>query len=368
MKILLLTTHVNLGGIGIYVFSLAKGLVQEGHDVFVASCGGDLAAPLESFGARHLKINIKTKSAISPKVFSCYRKVTQIIKDKNIEIIHAHTRVTQVLAHLVSKKSGIPYITTCHGFFKPRLFRKVFPCWGDRCVAISEAVRTHLVNDLGVRKEKVCVVHNGVELERFFPDKFTQEQKEKFKQDYGLKEGPVIGTIARLSSVKGQQYLISAMKGILKSHPTAQLLLVGDGPEKERLVNQAKEEGIANKVFFILSTLDTSVPLSIIDVFVFPSLMEGLGLAIIEAQAMGLAVVASDVGGIYSLVKDGVNGLLVRPKDPQGLAQAVHRLLRGKNLAKEFGQRAREQARKEFNLRQMVSGIEQAYKEVVSRK
>lgn len=368
MRILLLTTHLNLGGIGIYVLSLAKGLAQKGHEVFVASSGGNLVAQLESYAVTHLAINIRTKSEVNPKLIQAGRQISRIIKEKNIEIIHAHTRVTQVLAHLISWKMGIPYVTTCHGFFKPRIFRKIFPCWGNYCIAISEAVREHLVNDLGLRKENITVVHNGVEIEKFLPDKFSREQKDNFKKDYGLDPfAPVVGTIARLSSVKGQQHLISAMEDILKANSEAQLLLVGDGPEKDRLINQAKKMGIENNVFFRPSTLDTSVPLSILDVFVFPSLLEGLGLAIIEAQAMGLAVVATDVGGIYTLVKDGVNGFLVRPKDPKALADATLKLLNDRAKARDFGRKAREQAKARFGLSQMVDGIEQVYGKAVSR-
>lgn len=367
MKVLLLTTHLNLGGIGVYVLSLAKGLVSKGHDVFVASCAGDLVAPLESCGAKHLTINIKTKSVISPKIIFAQKQIIRIIKQEHIEIIHAHTRVTQVLAHLVSKRTGVAYVTTCHGFFKPRLFRKIFPCWGSRSVAISEAVRTHLVNDLGMRKEDVAVVHNGVEIERFTPDKFSLAEKENFKRGYGFKSGaPVIGTVARLSSVKGQRYLILAMKKLLKDIPQIQLLLVGDGPEKDNLINQSKELGLENNVFFAPSTLDTSVPLSVMELFVFPSLLEGLGLAIIEAQAMGLPVVASDVGGIYTLVKDGLNGFLVHPKDEQALAEAILKVLKNRKKAQEMGRLARKQARQNFDLQEMVDGIEQVYQEVLT--
>ncbi len=369
MRILLLTTHLNLGGIGIYALSQAKGLARRGHKVFVASCGGDLVPALQSCGAMHLFINIKTKSAISLKVFLARQKVARIVKEKNIEVIHAHTRVTQVLAHLVSKKTAVPFVTTCHGFFKPRMFRRIFPCWGMRSIAISEAVRAHLVNDLGVKKERVAVVHNGVEMEKFSPDQFSQAQKESFKKDYGLApDAPVIGTVARLSSVKGQRYLIRAMEKILKAFPDAQLLLVGDGPEKDKLVEQVRQLRIESNVTFAPSTLDTSVPLSIMDVFVLPSVLEGLGLAIIEAQAMGLPVVASDVGGIYTLVKDGVNGLLVPAEKPESLAEAILNLLNDKNLAAEMGRRAREQARQKFDLKEMVEGIEGVYKEVVSKE
>jgi glycosyltransferase involved in cell wall biosynthesis len=366
MKILLLTTHLNLGGIGVYVLSLAKGLIQRGHQVVVASCAGDLVAALESYGALHFTINIKTKSEISPKVILAQRELKKIIQEKGIEIIHAHTRVTQVLAHLISKKTGIPYVTTCHGFFKPRLFRKAFPCWGKRCIAISDAVRAHLVNDLGMSKDKIAVVHNGVEIERFSADRFNQAEKEKIKMGYGLKtDAAILGTVARLSSVKGQHYLILAMKEVLKHFPEAQLLLVGDGSEKENLMNLTAELEIEKSVFFIPSTLDTSLPLSVMDIFVFPSLMEGLGLAIIEAQAMGLAVVASDVGGIYTLVKDGVNGFLTHPREPQELAESILKILKDKNKAREFGRQARIQAREKFDLAGMISGIEQVYMEVL---
>ena len=368
MRILLLTTHLNLGGIGVYVLSLAKGLLQKGHQVFVVSSGGDLVALLDSFGVNHLAVDIKTKSEISPKVILARKQIARIIKGKNIDIIHAHTRVTQVLAHLVSKKTGVPYVTTCHGFFKRRMFRRIFPCWGSRSIAISEAVREHLVNDFGVRKENIAVVHNGVEIEKFSPDKFSQPQKDELRRNYGLKSGrPVIGTVARLSSVKGQRYLILAMKRILKDNPAAQLLLVGDGPEKDRLVQQVEELGIEDKVFFVPPTLDISAPLSIMEVFVFPSLLEGLGLAIIEAQAMGLPVVATDVGGIYTLVKDGVNGFLVHPKEPDALAEAILKLLRDKKLAERFGAQARIQAGRKFNLKQMVEGIERVYREILKQ-
>ncbi|MBN3039332.1 MAG: glycosyltransferase family 4 protein [Candidatus Omnitrophica bacterium] len=368
MKILLLTTHLNLGGIGMYVLLLAKGLANKGHRVLVASSGGELADSLASCSVEHVKINVKTKSEVNPKLLAVLSRLTKIVLENKIDMLHAHTRVTQVLAQLLSQKTKVPYVTTCHGFFKPRAFRKAFPCWGRHCIAISEAVREHLVNDLKVKKECVSVVHNGVEIERFSREKVDQEQKGRFKKDFGLDGGAVvIGTIARLSSIKGQCYLISAMKLILEQEPKARLLLVGDGPEKERLLAQVKELGIESSVSFSPSTFDTSIPLSCMDVFVFPSLLEGLGLAIIEAQAMGLPIVASDVGGVYTLVKDGINGFLVRPQEPQGIADAVLKLIRDKELAKRFGQQGKHQVEESFNLSQMVDGIEQVYERMVAK-
>ncbi|MFH1245579.1 MAG: glycosyltransferase family 4 protein [Candidatus Omnitrophota bacterium] len=368
MKILLLTTHVNLGGIGMYVFSLAKGLVQRGHEVCVVSSGGNMLPLFDANKIKHLTMDIRTKSEVSPKVFSAYRKVLQIAQAEKAEIIHAHTRVTQVLAHLVSRRMQVPYVTTCHGFFRPRFFRRIFPCWGERCIAISEAVGEHLANDFKVDRKKFVIVHNGVEIEKFDPCKFTAQDKTAFKKNYHLEiTAPLIGTVARLSSVKGQRYLISAMERIHKENPAVQLLLVGDGPEKNKLTQMVEDLGLEKNIFFVPATLDTSMPLSLMDVFVFPSLLEGLGLAIIEAQAMGVPVVATDVGGIYTLVKDGVNGFLVPPKDSKALAQAILKLLKDKELAGTFSQRAREQAKQRFNLHQMTAEIEKVYLEVRGR-
>lgn len=368
MKILLLTTHLNLGGIGIYLLCLAEGLVQRGHQVWVASSGGDLVTAVQSCGAQHLQLDIKTKSVISIKVLRAVKQVTKVVQEQQIEIIHGHTRVTQVVAHLVARRLGLPYVTTCHGFFKPRIFRRIFPCWGNYCIAISEAVRSHLVHDLGVRKENIAVVHNGVKLAKFNPDKFSPEQKLRFRQDYGLHaQAPVIGSIARLSSVKGQSFLIAAMKRIIKVNPSVQLLLVGDGPEMEKLQAQVKQLRLDEHVFFAPATLDTSVPLSIIDIFVFPSILEGLGLAIIEAQAMALPVVASDVGGIYTLVKDKQNGFLVQAKDSQGIAQAILKLLKDEKLRTEFGRRAQQQVKAQFSLKQMCSGVEKVYQKALGQ-
>ncbi len=112
MRILVLTTHVNLGGIGIYVLLQAKGLLQKGHRVFVASSGGDLVSQLESLGAEHLRVDIKTKAAIGPKVILARKEIVKIVRDREIELIHAHTRVTQVLAELVCKQTGTPFVTT----------------------------------------------------------------------------------------------------------------------------------------------------------------------------------------------------------------------------------------------------------------
>lgn len=365
MKILLLTSHLNFGGISIYTVSLAKGLKNKGHDVLVASSGGDLVPQLETEGIRHIKIPIDTKSEVGPKVLLTVFKLRKILKEEKVDLIHAQTRVTQVVANSINRYLKIPYVTTCHGFFKARAGRLIFPCWGSKIVAISEAVREHLVNQLKVAKDKVCLIYNGIDTNKFFKN-YSPEEKNSFCREYKLSSGPVIGIISRLSSVKGHEYLLSAFTQILESYPTVRLLIIGDGPEKNRLVNLAKKLKIDDKVIFEKSTADTTKPLSIMDIFVLPSLQEGLGLALLEAMAMGKPVIASKVGGIYTLVQHGVNGLLTVPADEKSLAEAIVTLLNDKEMARGMGQMGRRMVEEKFSLEQMVEKTNDLYNEALN--
>jgi len=359
MKILLVTTHLNIGGIASYVVSLAKGLSQGGHKVFVASSGGDFTRNPAGGNVIHVGIPISTKSELSPKVLFSAVKLLMLAKRESIELIHAHTRVTQVLACLVSGLAGIPCVSTCHGFFKTRIGRRLFGAWGNKVIAISDPVREHLVNDFKVQKEKIELVYNGIDFARFRD--YPSREKDAIKREFNLAEGPVVGIIARLSSVKGHKFLIEAMGDVIKKIPAAQLLIIGDGPMKDDMISLAEAEGIRKNTYFVESVFDTARPLSVMDVFVLPSLQEGLGLSIIEALAMRRAVVASDVGGVYTIIKDHSTGLLVPPRDSKALAGAILRLLKDGDLRERLGREGRKLVEEKFSLDLMVKQVEAVY-------
>jgi glycosyltransferase involved in cell wall biosynthesis len=365
MNILLLTTHLNFGGIASYTVSLAKALKARGHKVKIASSGGDFLGALQDATVEHIMINIHTKSELSPRLIFSFNRLLKLIKEDKIELLHAQTRVTGVLSCWLSKSAHIPYVSTCHGFFKPHLGRRLFPCWGDKVIAISEAVREHLVNDMKVGRENVRLIHNGVDLKKFRV--YSLKFREDLRREFGLKEGPVIGIIARLSPVKGHRFLIVAMKEILLNEPNVQLLIVGDGECKEKLRKLANNLGIANCVYFVPPILDTPKPLSVMDIFVMPSLQEGLGLSIMEAQAASLPIVASNVGGIYTLVRDGQTGFLVPPRSPEALSKAILSLLKDKECLKRMGENGHRLIEERFSLEEMAGKIEEVYLEVTRK-
>ena len=204
MNILFLTTHANTGGITSYLLTLGQGLVQKGHKVLVASSNGDCVARFQDAGIRHVKINIRTKSEAHPKLLLALPSLNRLIREENINIIHAQTRVTQVLGCVLGRCSGVKMVTTCHGFFRPRWFRKTFPCWGDAVIAISKPVERHLNQDFSVAPDKIHLIANGIDLDRFV---MTSEQKRlDMRQKWNVGGGQVIGIIARLSDVKGNKH------------------------------------------------------------------------------------------------------------------------------------------------------------------
>ena len=361
MNILFLRNHLNVGGISSYLLSLGKGLTLRSHKVYVASSDGELLPKFKEAGIEFIPIPIKIKNELHPNVFISYLKLSRAVKEKKIDIVHANTRVTQVLAALLSRFSGIPYVTTCHGYFKKSPGRRFFPLWGRMVIAISEPVKQHLLLDFNVPKERVSLIYNGIDIDRFRDQKSMDKGLKK--GELGLSEGALVGIIARLSDVKGHCFLLEAMKKVIEQLPGSKLLIVGEGKEKGNLLRLTDRLNLQGSVIFIDSVDDTAKILPLMDVFVMPSLQEGLGLAVMEAQASALAVVASNIGGLNILVRDGENGRLVPPKDVDALAAAIVELLKDKDKAKMFGQNGRSFIEKNFSQDLMVRQTESLYKE-----
>jgi len=365
MKILLLTTHLNIGGIASYITSLAKALKARGEDVFVASSGGTLVPELEKLGISHISLNIFTKSELSPKVLKAIFEVSKIVKRFDIDVIHAQTRVTQVVGFFASGLCKAKLVTTCHGFFRRNIGRGLFPAWGKRVIAISPAVQGHLIDDFRVDKNRISLIYNGIDVKKFLKD-FSEEEKDSLKDRFGIKKGfCTIGTIARFTPDKGHDVLLYALREILKKKPSIQLVFVGDGKERSKIVALTEELNLSDNVVFVSTQLNTADVLSIIDVFMFtPKRKEGLGIALLEALASGRAVVATNVGGISNVIEDNINGFLVPPSRPEELVEPVLRLLEDRGLYKRMSHTARQKVIEKFSIEGMVDRVQALYREI----
>jgi len=364
MRVLHVNTHINVGGIGQYILSLTRALKSRGVDCLVASSGGDLEPELNSRGIKHIYLNLRTKSELSLKVLKSAFSLTDIVKAEGVDLIHAHTRVSQVASFFASRRTGIPYVSTCHGYFKPRLSRRLFDTWGRKVIAISDAVKIHLEKDFGVDKKRIELVYNGVDTYRFSAS-YSGEEIVKAKKTLLLKDGAIIGTMGRLSSVKGQRFLIEAMKYVISKQKDAQCLIIGGGMEEKALKDLAKGLGIEESIKFTGSNhRDTPLYLACMDVFVLPSIEEGLGMALLEAMSVGKPCVGSNIGGISNIIKYGVNGLLVPVRDAAAIGDAVLKLLDDKVLSEKMGLKGRELVEERFSLDSMADKIASLYRKI----
>lgn len=366
VNILMLTTHINLGGVARYIYDLSNGLRKLNMNVHVASAGGNMRSDFEHSRIPLVDVDVLTKFEFHPKLIAAASVLSGFIKAKKIDIIHCHTRVGQVLGSIVSKMSKTPFVSTCHGFFRAeRISRKLVPCWGKGVIAISDAVSRHLQDDFKLSSGKIAVIYNGINAENY-PSAVPIQERERLMKDCGLSDGPVVGSIGRLSSVKGYDHLIQAFNRVKDNIPGASLCIIGKGPEEDRLKRLIKGLNLENRVSLMNARFDARTYLPIMDVYVSSSIQEGLGLALLEAMAAERPCVATNVGGIPTIVDDGTNGILVDPMDDDSLAIGIRDLLKDKPLARRLGKAARETILSKFSFDEMLDKTVNFYKRIIS--
>jgi glycosyltransferase involved in cell wall biosynthesis len=179
---------------------------------------------------------------------------------------------------------------------------------------------------------------------------------------------PVIGTAGPLEPVKGHVYFLGAAQRVVADRPDTEFLIAGSGPEEQNLRRLARELGLAKHVTFISSGYDFASALSAMDIFCLPSLRQGLGSIMLEAMAFGRPVIASGVGGVYSVIRSPQIGLIVPPSDSAKLAAAMQQLLDDPVRARALGEMGRQLVCEEFTAARMVTEVAGLYREVLARE
>jgi glycosyltransferase involved in cell wall biosynthesis len=304
----------------------------------------------------------------------------RLIRKIQPQIVHTHTSKAGLLGRLAAWMARVPIIIhTPHGhvFYGhfgrslSRIFLQMEKLLGKithHQIALTPEEGKDYLN-LGVAKSKnISVIHSGIELRRF--RKGAKQHTEKRK---GLGIPPdslLIGYVGWLIPIKGVIYLVSAMAKVLGQHPESMLVLVGKGDDKGedevKLRKQVENLGIADNVRFLGWRPDVDEVMGCFDIFVLPSLNEGMGRVLVEAMSVGLPIVASRVGGIPDLVKHGENGLLVPPANTSALEQAISDLLSDKARRKRMGETGKRMCRS-YSVEAMVEQIDALYKNLLEK-
>jgi len=230
----------------------------------------------------------------------------------------------------------------------------------DRIVAISSQIQGELINHSFAR-ERIIRIPNGVDTNRFRPAR----DREAAKRVLGL-QGKIVSFIGRLDPQKGLHHLLDAWSAVVAQRPDARLLLLGTGPQEAELMRLAEELRVSRSVDFLGYREDVRPYLQATDVFVLPSLAEGMSNVLLEAMASGLACVATRIGGNTDLVEDDVNGVLVEPADGAGLANAILRLVQSDADAARLGVAARERVERELSIEVIADRYVQLYRELLA--
>ena len=368
LKILNLTTHLNVGGISNYLAMTGSRLVRMGHEVVVVSSGGNFKEVLEKKGIRCLDISIRTKNELHPKIFFALPKMIRLVKQEKFDLIHAHTRVTQVLGSLVAKFTGVPLVTTSHGFFKPRLSRRWFGCWGKTVIAISPLVAEDLEQSHRVKRSKIRIVQNAIDLEDFEARLFEKDPA-ALRESWGITQGmKVVSSISRLVRDKGHDYLIRAVGDLKKKKEDFYLLIAGEGRERKNLEKLIQKSGLEKQARIIDTRVDVTSILSVTDIFVHPATYrEGFGLVIVEAMVAKKPVIATNIRAVNSLVRNRVNGFLVEPKNGKELAEAIQFIVANPKITVSIVENAYRSATELYSIDRMVSELETVYEEAARR-
>jgi glycosyltransferase involved in cell wall biosynthesis len=323
----------------------------------------------------HLEIIEEAKkNFIETVIFPCTAQfdgkligsIRTFIRENKVDLIHCHGYKSNFYGLLAGIRR-VPLVTTNHNWltshWKLRLYRRIdgfLIRFFDRIIAVSEGVKRAMLQ-YTVPEEKIRVIDNGIDLSRFQ----DPQPKGAIKQEFGIAEGDVIiGTVGNLGEEKGQIYLLQASKDILRNNRTIKLLIVGEGPLKTSLEQEARQYGIAENVIFTGFRTDIPRLLAIMDIFVLPSVTEGLPMVLLEAMAAKNPVIATRVGAIPNVL-NRENGIIVEPKDVNGLRDALALLLSDAEKRQRYAATGYETVRMNYSSDIMCSKYLEVYKEAL---
>ena len=370
IKIFHILHSLQIGGLENGVVNLINNL-NDGRFKHVICCV-DSSGPM----AERLKIPIEIFSLQKGdrRDYLLPFKIAKIIKKIRPDIVH--TRNWAAIDGVVGARlAGVKFIIhgehgreatdpTGANNLRKRVRKGLNP-WITKFIAVSAELRNWLVYDIGINEQKVVQIINGVDTEQFKPPEEKQEAKKKL----GFKPNLfIIGIVGRLDPVKDHETLFKAFKIFSENNPkSTNLVVLGTGHLEDRLKTVVKELDISEEVIFIGGTDRMPEFYRCLDVYVLPSIAEGVSNTILEAMASGLPVITTRVGGSTELIEDGKTGFLFTPRDYMGLANMLSFYFNNPSILKEHGFNGRRRTEERFSVTKMVKEYEKIYESYFSR-
>ncbi|MFZ5647683.1 MAG: glycosyltransferase [Bacillota bacterium] len=361
------------GGIKKHIITLIDRSDRKNFEHMVACPPGATADSFKEKGIPTFVLPLKGELNFASDV-ATVKILAALFRENRVEIAHAHGYKAGLVGRVAAVLSGVPaMVMTVHNSifaswtspWKNFIYAagdRILSCFTDRIIAVSGALAGEIVGREGVSPKKVIVIYNGISHDDFcFPP-----DRRFLEKTTGIPCGDrVVGTVARLAPQKGVGDFIKAAAVLSRSLSGVSFLVVGDGPLRAELERQSKNLSLQGRLFFAGERGDIARIMPCLDVFVLSSVSEGLPLALLEAMAYCLPVVATRVGGIPEVISDGVNGLLVDPGDVAGLARSVDTLLRNRGKSRKIGAEGKNKLLEAFTDVKMTRATERVYSDLI---
>ncbi len=384
MKIIHIITRLILGGAQENTLYTVEGQSAAGHDVTLVTGPalgpeGELLERAKRSGARVVVLD-PMRRAINPwRDLRAYCRLVRLFREERPDVVHTHSSKAGVLGRVAAHRAKVPVLVhTIHGlpFFPQQnplvnrfyvMLERRCARYTDRMISVADAMTEQALAAGVGRREQFRTINSGLEVETFL----REYDRGAVRKRFGLVEGDlIVGKVARLSDLKGHEFLFEAFERVAREEPRAKLLLIGDGWRRREYERRVRDMGLSERVVFAGLIPPSAVPEAIhaMDVLVHTSLHEGLARVLPQALISGVPVITYDIDGAREVVENEVTGILLPPMEVAGLADAILRLLRDPALRERFARAGRQRLVPLFDHRRMVALITATYEDALAAK
>jgi len=335
----------------------------------------ELIPGIFNMGCGHQSLSLK-------KVYdvSIVWRLTELLQMRKIDILNTHNTLPCWYGNIAARIAKIPVVFTLRNlqsenykyilkrsfYYKPVIVvDSLLMRRADRIVAVSHKLRDYYVKNIGIPDGKIIAISNAIDLE---PVKVRYDTQ-SIAKDIGIDQGSItVGIVGDLIERKGHACLIDAAKTIIQTNSSVRFLVVGDGPLKENLLSRIKAAGLSGHFIFTGHVRDVVPLLSLMDIFVLPSLAEGISRALMESMAMGIPSICSSIDGNVEAVEEGETGFLFEPGNARKLAEKLLLLIDDAGRRREMGRRAKERAERLFDMKDAAQQYQELYVKVLKER
>ncbi len=371
-KILYLITDLNIGGTEKMLYELTTRIDRNMFNPIV--CGlkshGYYAEKIKNRGISLITLNVDKGISLLKNIRAIFILI-KIIRKEKIKLLHTFLFRANFIGRIAGRLAGVTKVISSVRVMEKEktyhlYFERITSFLSDKFIVNSATLKSFVSEKMKINPERIETIYNGID----FLNLPKVENRIK-RQELGYRENDVlIGTAGRLHKQKGLIYFLQAVKILTQSldYPIVQslrFLIIGDGPERKNLQSEISNLQLENRVQLLGWRTDAQEIISILNIFALSSLWEGTPNVVLEALAYARPVVATEVGGVPEIIENGVQGLLVEPANVQTLAEAIIRLLKNREEAKEMGEKGREKVEKYFTIDKMVRDTEKIYNQLL---